>query len=164
MSQAVKEKVVGGLVFVVFGLAIVFSYGAGGLAEKSRQNGLVISATFNRVDGLSVGDDVRLGGIRIGTVADQQLDANFRAKVIMRIDSDIPLPRDTSVAILTDGLFGEKYLEMEPGGDPEPMKTGDEIQFAQDAVIVSELLDLIISQGKARLAEENKEPAVDAAP
>lgn len=163
MSQAVKEKVVGGLVFVVFGLSIVFSYGAGGVADQSRQNGIVISATFNRVDGLSVGDDVRLGGIRIGTVADQTLDANFRAKVTMRIDSDIPLPRDTSVAILTDGLFGEKYLELEPGGDPEPMKTGDEILFAQDAVIVSELLDLIISQGKARLADQ-KGPAADAAP
>ena len=163
MSQSVKEMVVGGLVFLVFGLAIVFSYGAGTVADKTSQGGMVITAAFNRVDGLATGVDVRMGGIRIGTVADLHLDKNYRAVVSMRIDTEVPLPRDTSVAILTDGLFGAKYLELEPGGDPEPLKDGDEIQFAQDAVIVSELLDLIISQGKARLAGQQA-PAADAAP
>lgn len=157
MSRQVKEMLVGGLVFVVFVLAIVFSYSARGVAEKATSTGYEISATFNRVDGLTVGDEVRLGGIPVGTVSGQDLDENFRAVVSMWIGSGIKLPRDTSVAILTDGLFGGKHLELEPGGDEMFLADGDRIEFAQDAVIVGDLLDLVIAQGRARLATQEEE-------
>jgi phospholipid/cholesterol/gamma-HCH transport system substrate-binding protein len=96
---------------------------------------------------------VRLGGIKIGTVEKQTLDKHFRAVLTFRINGDIPLPKDTSVAIHTDGLFGSKFVVLEPGGDETNLKDGDMINFAQGAVILSELLELIIAQGKDNLKQ-----------
>ena len=68
------------------------------------------------------------------------------------MDSSVRLPADTSAAIHTDGLFGSKFVVLEPGGEETYLGDGDVITFTQDAVIVSELLDLIIAEGRARRA------------
>ena len=111
-----------------------------------------IAAGFNRVDGIAAGDEVQLGGIRIGRVELVTLDSAFRAMLTLRILTDIDLPTDTSAAIHTDGLFGSKFIVLDPGGETEVLEDGDEIQFTQDSVVVSDLLDLIISEGKAKRA------------
>jgi phospholipid/cholesterol/gamma-HCH transport system substrate-binding protein len=151
MAQELKEASVGFLVLLVVASLLVFPYHrlAAGTAGET-----VLSATFNRIDGLNVGDPVRLGGIRVGVVDDVVLDSRFRAVVTIRMDSGVPLPADTSAAIHTDGLFGSKFLVLEPGGDDKILGPGDSIGFTQDAMIVSNLLDLIIGQGRARLAKE----------
>ncbi|MDP7096946.1 MAG: MlaD family protein, partial [Rhodospirillales bacterium] len=94
--------------------------------------------------------------IRIGTVGALSLDENYRAVVSMKITSDVKLPTDTSAAIHTDGLFGSKYIVLEPGGEETFLQPGEAIVFTQDAMIVGELLELIISQGKARKKEQQR--------
>lgn len=151
LAQDFREAIVGFLVLAGVGLLFVFPFrdlGAG------TSNDAVISATFNRIDGLNVGDPVRLGGIRIGTVEATTLDPRYRAIVTMRVGGDVGLPTDTSAAIHTDGLFGSKFLVLEPGGDDAVLGSGDSIRFTQDAMIVSNLLDLIIGQGRARIEKE----------
>ena len=98
--------------------------------------------------------EVRLGGIPIGKVASFHLTPDFRAVVSMRMASGIALPKDTAVAIHTDGLFGGKYLELEPGGEDAILKDGDSIVYTQDAIIVTRLLDRIIAQGEARIEQQ----------
>ncbi len=159
MRQSVKEVVVGGVVFAAFAAIVVFSFAARDMAARATETGFELTATFNRIDGLVAGSSVRLGGVQVGTVKSLSLDQHFRAVALLRIDTDIALPADTSIAIHTDGLFGTKYLELEPGGDPEPFKNGDSIQFTQDALLVGDLLDLIIAQGRARLAETKDKAA-----
>ena len=149
MSPNAKETTVGGLAFLALALLIGFLYGGRELTAKAARSDYIVVATFNRVDGLLVGAPVRLAGIQIGTVDGEYLDVYYRAVTTLKIDSDVKLPTDTSVAIHTDGLFGTKYVVLEPGGDEEFMGDGDEINFTQDAVIVAELLELIIAQGKA---------------
>ncbi len=149
MAPDAKEITVGGLAFGVLFLLLGFVYVGRDLTAKAARNDYLLTATFNRVDGLLVGAPVRLGGIQIGTVDGQFLDVYYRAVTTLRVSSDVKLPTDTSVAIHTDGLFGSKYVVLEPGGDEEILGGGDEITFAQDAVIVSELLELIIAQGRA---------------
>ena len=107
-----------------------------------------IVAKFNKVDGLSEGSVVRMGGVRVGRVSKMYLDNYFRAIITMDVDSQYPYPTDTSAAIHTDGLFGEKFIVLEPGAEENILNTGDEISLTQDAVVVSDLLELIISQGK----------------
>lgn len=157
MKQPTKEALVGGLVFVVFVFAVVFSYGARGIAEKAAGSGYDVKATFNRIDGLGVGGEVRVGGVKVGTVTAVRLDDYYRAIVTMHIAGAVELPDDSSAAIKTDGLFGSKYMEIEPGGDSKTLADGGTIEFAQDAVIVSDLLELIIAEGKARLAKEKND-------
>jgi len=94
-----------------------------------------------------------MGGVRIGTVDGQSLNEHYQAIIELVIDKNIKLPTDTSAAIHTDGLFGAKYVVLEPGGEEEIIGDGGVITFTQDSLIVSELLELIISQGKQQAKE-----------
>ena len=146
-SREAREIVIGGAVIVVLALVLAYSYG--GSRVKPAVGVYTLIAKFNRVDGLAEGADVFLAGIKVGTVSGQTLDDNYRAVVALQLDSAVRLPADTAVAIHTDGLFGDKFVVLDPGGDEDTLEPGDEITFTQDAMIVSELLDLIISEGKA---------------
>lgn len=106
-------------------------------------------AVFGQVDGLRVGDAVMLSGIEVGTVAEMTLDPGFRARVKLAIEDGIVLPADTAAAIHTDGLFGNKFVVLDPGGDDAMLAPGGVISYTQDAVIVGNLLDLIIAEGRA---------------
>ena len=147
MARDGREILVGMAVFVALVLALGLSYGGGRLKPAG---GYALMATFNRVDGLSVGDDVRLSGVKVGGVERQVLDDNYRALVTLRITTDVKLPTDTAAAIHTDGLFGTKFVILDPGGDDAILEPGGNISFTQDAVLVDELLELIIAEGKAR--------------
>ncbi len=146
-----KEILVGIGVFVALMLVLVFIYGGRALTAQAASQDYRLTAAFNKVDGLILGDVVRLGGVKIGTVESQRLGKNYRAILTFLINGEVRLPTDTSAAIHTDGLFGSKFVVIEPGGSEKNFKDGDEITFTQDAVIVSELLDLIISQGKSKI-------------
>jgi len=111
-----------------------------------------IKALFNRVDGLLPDDEVQLGGIKIGYVESEAIDEAYHAVLTFALRKDIPLPLDTSAAIHTNGLFGSKFVVLEPGGEYDLLSDGGEIMFTQDSVVVEDLLDLIISEGKARQA------------
>jgi len=132
-------------------LALVFVYLYGGRDVAAAIDGTEVVAKFNRVDGLVTGDEVHMGGIRIGTIERMTLDDQYRAVVTMRIRPDVKLPKDTSAAVHTDGLFGAKFIILEPGGEVEFMRPGDEITYTQGSVVVSDLLDLIISEGRAAM-------------
>ncbi|MBO6520883.1 MAG: MCE family protein [Rhodospirillales bacterium] len=156
MNTDVKEISVGAVVFAVFLGVMIYVYGGqGDLAGEG--NGTRVSASFNRIDGLVEGDPVYLSGVRIGSVEKMWLNENFRAVVTFWISDDIKIPKDSSAAIHTDGLFGSKFIVLEPGAEEAPLTDGSIITFTQDAVIVSELLDLIISEGKANRAKQKNE-------
>ena len=156
MKTEVKEITVGAIVFAAFIGVMILVYG-GGSDNADSVSGTRVSAGFNRVDGLVEGDPVYLSGVRIGSVEKMWLNENFRAIVTFWIRDNIPIPSDSSAAIHTDGLFGSKYIVVEPGGEEKILKNGSIINFTQDAVVVSELLDLIISEGKANLAKQGKQ-------
>ena len=149
-----RQIIVGGLVVVGLVLMLALSFGRSAIEAP---DGYPLKAVFNRVDGLAEGDEVRLAGIRVGTVAEQILDDQFRAVVTFRIDENLKLPMDSSVAIHTDGLFGAKFAVLEPGGEEDLLEPGDEITFTQDAMTVDEILELIISQGRARQRKQSGE-------
>ncbi len=150
-NTGVKEILVGVGLFAAVAVFMIYLFGVRSMTSHAATQNYTVIAKFNKVDGLIPGDEVRLGGIRVGTVESQALDSNYRAVLTLRMNSNVKLPIDTSAAIHTDGLFGAKFIVLEPGGDEKSYKDGDEITFTQDAIILSELLDLIISQGRANL-------------
>ncbi len=92
-------------------------------------DGYVLTARFDRVDGLSEGTDVKVSGIRVGKIDSLEVDPKtFFAVVKFHIFNHIKLPTDTSAVVSTDGLFGGKYLSLVPGGEDEYLKNGDEIE------------------------------------
>lgn len=108
-----------------------------------------LNARFGRTDGLMVGDKVRLAGMTIGRVVKAKLDDHFKAILTLEIKEDIKIPDDSSASIVSSGLMGGKYIEIEPGGSEDYIPIGGEFSYTQDAMVVEELLDRIVSIGKA---------------
>ncbi len=121
--------------------------------EISHQGGgsyYQIYARFNRTDGLLVGDAVRLAGMNIGRVVNARLDNSFKAILTLEINDKIKLPEDSSAAIVSSGIMGAKYIEIEPGGSEDMLAPGSEFSYTQDAMVIEELIERIISIGKAK--------------
>ncbi len=114
-----------------------------------------VKARFNRTDGLLVGDLVRLAGMNVGKVVDAQLDENFKAVLTLEVKENVQLPDDSSASIVSSGLMGPKYIEIEPGGSFDMIAPGGEFSYTQDAMVIEELLDRIVGIGKAN-RQKNK--------
>lgn len=114
----------------------------------SGANSYEVMARFNRVDGARVGSVVRAAGVDVGQIQELRLDENFRAVAVLRINSDIVLDTDASASIVTDGLFGGKFVQLDVGAGEGEIGDGQEIAFTEDALVLDDLLELIISQGK----------------
>ena len=149
MRGNVVEALLGAVVLVVAAGFLVFAYSSTDVAAIA---GYQVQAKFDRVDGLRIGSDVRLGGIKVGTVVGQELEADtYLAVVRMTIDPRIKLPADSSAEIISDGLLGSKYLSLVPGGDEGIIEVGGEIRFTQSPVILENLIgQLIFSQGESK--------------
>lgn len=144
MQRSVVETIIGAVVLAVAGLFLYFTYSSG----YQRVDGYDVMAKFNRVDGLSLGSDVRLSGIVVGKVVKEQIDpATYLAIIHLRIDSKIKLPLDTAAKITADGLLGSNYVALEPGGDDKMIADGGEITATQDPVNIVDLVGRFIFGG-----------------
>lgn len=115
-----------------------------------------VFARFNRTDGLLVGDKVRFAGVTIGKVIDAKLDDHFKAILTLEVKKGLNIPDDSSASIVSSGMVGPKYIEIEPGGSEDNLKAGSEFAYTQDAMVLEELLDRIIGIGKANRAAQKK--------
>ncbi len=150
-TQALGRETAIGAAVVLAGIALlVFAYGSAGRTQVA---GYELLARFNKIDGIGIGSDVRLAGITEGKVVSSRLDDKFRAVVTLRIDPGVQLPDDSAALVETDGLLGSKFISLQPGADEAALKPGAEFRFTQDSMNVTDILDLIISQAKAKRAE-----------
>lgn len=146
-----RDTITGAIVVSVAAILLGFIYAKDdGPGKDSTEAGYLLTARFNRADGIGVGSDVRLSGVSVGKVVEQHLDPNFRAVATLRVASNVMLTIDTAAAIHTDGLLGAKYIELKPGGDEVVLKPGQAIPYTQDAMVIEELMDMIIQQAKAK--------------
>lgn len=132
------EALVGLLVLIVAVGFVVFAYQRTG---GGAVGGYRLAARFPNVSGVNTGTDVRVSGMKVGSVTGQRLDdKTFQAVLDLSIDPKIKLPIDSSAAITSEGLLGGNYITLTPGGDPETLKPGDEITDTQGA---TDLMGLI---------------------
>jgi len=106
-------------------------------------------ARFTQIGQLRAQAPVRIGGVNVGRVSDISLDPKtFESVVTLALDTRYAdLPADTSAGIFTSGLLGESYIGLQPGGDPEVLKAGDEIAFTQPAVDLLQLVGKYMFSG-----------------
>ena len=130
MGRNAIETVMGAVVLGVAGLFIYFAYNT---AQVKAVAGYEIKATFYKVGGLSKGSDVRISGIKVGTVTDRVLDSKtFDAVVVMSIADHVVLPADTVAVIAGDGMLGDKYVRLEPGQAKDRIAAGGMITKTRD--------------------------------
>jgi phospholipid/cholesterol/gamma-HCH transport system substrate-binding protein len=138
MSGNVVETLIGAVVLVVAGFFLYFSYDK---ADVGAVEGYSLIARFDKVDGVKVGSDVMLAGIKVGTVTDESLDTKeYLAVLELSLASNVQLPDDSAIKIASDGLLGGKYLSIDPGGSEDFLEAGDEIRYTQGAVDLTELI------------------------
>lgn len=143
------------LLVILIGVVITISHNAS-IKQKNMGDTYKIYANFGRTDGLEIGSPVRLGGINIGRVVASELTEHFHSKLTFEIDLDYKIPEDSSAAIVSSGLLGGKYVEIEIGGEEEYLKAGSTMNYTQDAMVLDELLDRIIAMGRSSHSK-NKE-------
>jgi phospholipid/cholesterol/gamma-HCH transport system substrate-binding protein len=134
--------------FVLFS-AIFFLTNSFKSAQVGGSSGYHVIAKFDNIDGISTGSDVKISGVKIGTVEEQFLDKkDFRAALKLNIENSVQLPADSSAKIASEGLLGSKYLAITPGGDEENLTEGGEILFTQSSVNLEDLLGKFIFSEK----------------
>ncbi len=145
MGKNLIETLMGTVVIAVAAIFMLFAYSK---ADVGAVDGYTVKAKFDRIDGINIGGDVRLSGIKVGTVIDEVLDPNtFFAVVTLSIDNSIKLPTDTSAACTSSGLLGNKYLNLSPGADEQTIADGGEIETTQGSIDLFALLgQMIFSQ------------------
>lgn len=133
MKNNLVEALIGVVVLVVAGW---FTYLVYSRTDIAQNGGTEYVAYFNRIDGLSVGADVRISGVKVGTVMEQSLDAkrNYLARVELTVNPSIELPIDSSVRVSSEGLLGGSYLNVVLGGHPELLAAGDEFEYTEDSI------------------------------
>jgi len=145
MNRNILETVLGAVVLVV---AIGFLYYAYQSNRTADSGSYPLLAQFDRIDGLEDGADVRVGGIKVGSVIGQTLDPEtYRAQVQFTVQDNVELPLDSSAAIMSDGLLGGKYLSLDPGGDIDMLEAGDEVTLTQSSIRLEDLIGQLIYSG-----------------
>jgi phospholipid/cholesterol/gamma-HCH transport system substrate-binding protein len=157
MAENMTEVLAGG---VVLAAAIGFLAYAG-LQTGAGENGgsYPLTASFRSVEGISVGSDVRLAGVKVGTITDLRLNpTTFFADARFTVPNDLLLPDDTAILISSEGLLGGNFVELVPGGSPVNLGPGEEIVDTQGAIGLVSLLMKFVG------AMANDPAPADAAP
>jgi phospholipid/cholesterol/gamma-HCH transport system substrate-binding protein len=156
----IRDLLVG--VFVLSGLAALAYLSIKlGAATYSGPGGLVLYANFDEVGGLAKRSPVVIGGVRVGQVKRIELasDGSFRARVTMDVDQTLKLPDDTQAAVLTQGVLGNQYVGLSPGGSDTLLKNGGEITYTQSAVVIERLIGKVIQSLGSSSSGDSPKPS-----
>ena len=132
MKSNVFETFIGAIVII---LAAVFLFYSFSVTDNNTNGSYKVNAVFNRIDGIQNGSDVRLSGIKIGTVANSLLNqTTYEAELSLLIENSIKIPDDSSAKITSDGLLGNSYVSIEPGGSEIFIEENGQILFTQGSI------------------------------
>jgi len=142
VRRSIAEVLTGAAVLIIAGGFLAFAVAHSG---RTTAAGYPLYASFDHIDGLSNGADVRMAGVKVGSVTDERIDPkSYLAIVTMNVRDGIELPKDTAAIITSESLLGGKYLSLSPGGDVKMLKAGDTITITQSSVSLEQLLGKFI--------------------
>lgn len=138
-ASPIRDFVVG--LFVLAGLfALAYlSFSIGGLQYKGT-GGLAVFATFDQIAGLKPKAPVEIAGVKVGQVTGIHLDDSFRARVDLDLDANLRLPVDSSAAIITAGILGDRYIQLTPGAEEAFLQPGEQIAYTESALVMERLI------------------------
>ena len=147
MSENRLEIAVGGVVLALaVGFAVLLAQSTGLSGSSSSYP---ISASFRSAEGISVGTDIRLAGVKIGTISNLKLNSEtYRAESILSVRNDVRIPDDSTLTVASEGLLGGSFIEVIPGASFDYLEAGDEIIDTQGSVSLIQLLLKFVSNGQ----------------
>jgi phospholipid/cholesterol/gamma-HCH transport system substrate-binding protein len=146
MAENTTEVLVGGAVLAAAVGFLVFAAQGAGLSAGN--DSYELRASFRSAEGVRVGTDVRLAGVKVGSVTDLQLNPQtFFADARLSVQTGIEVPDDSTVLISSEGLLGGNFVEILPGGSLENVPPGGEVLDTQGAVSLITLLMKFVGDG-----------------
>ncbi|MEJ6710386.1 MAG: outer membrane lipid asymmetry maintenance protein MlaD [Amylibacter sp.] len=144
MANNAAETTIGAVVLVATAGFLFYAGTTAGISRPS--DSYTVKASFRSVEGVSLGTDVRLAGVKIGSVTGLELNpTTFRAETALAVNKDIILPDDSSVVIASEGLLGGNFVEIVPGGSEFNLYDGGELLDTQGSVSLISLLLKFVS-------------------
>jgi phospholipid/cholesterol/gamma-HCH transport system substrate-binding protein len=161
VKDSTVETLIGGAVIVIAAAFFMFAYQTSNKGQAS--GGYRLSAEFDNAAGVSVGTDVRVAGVKIGSVVDFSLNPeNFQANVVMEIDPEVKFTEDTTAKVTSEGLLGSNFIALEQGGAETMLADGGIISNTQGAVdiwsLISQAMFANKGGGKDGAASETQTP------
>jgi len=148
------EAVMGAIVLLIASYFLVFAYTS---SKGGAYAGYSLVAKFDRIDGLLVGNDTRISGVKVGSVVSIDIDPEtFLARVVLTVRNGLELPIDTVAEIVSESLMGGKYIALVPGGDKKTLAPGDKITYTQSSVSFEALIGKYLFSGKDGEKEETQ--------
>jgi phospholipid/cholesterol/gamma-HCH transport system substrate-binding protein len=155
MQKNILETLMGAIVLIVAGAFLSFAYKG---SQMKVEDGYQVSGKFANATGISLGSDVRVGGIKVGVVSGMELDPQtYEAVLSLQIRNATKLPKDSSASIVSSGLLGEKFISVTPGGDDKMLADGGQIDYTQSSVNLEELIGKFMFSGGG-VDKDKKEP------
>jgi phospholipid/cholesterol/gamma-HCH transport system substrate-binding protein len=156
-KAGIFETIVGAIVLAVAGVFLFYAYGVSG--DEGARRGYNLEAVFGRVDGVTVGSEVRIAGVKVGTVAGNTLDTRtYEAKLRLSLESGVPVPDDSTAKIVSDGLLGGAHVAIEPGASETMLADGGRIEFTQGSVDLLGLAIQAFAPDKSKEGETAEDP------
>lgn len=145
MANNAAETLIGAVVVAV---AVGFLAYASQFTSGAAENEITLEARFGSAEGLRVGSEVRLAGVRVGTLTALSLDrATYQAVAVLAVDQTVEIPDDSEAKVASEGLLGGNFIELVPGGSPIILADGQEITYTQGSVSLLNLLMKFASGG-----------------
>jgi phospholipid/cholesterol/gamma-HCH transport system substrate-binding protein len=162
MKGNVIETVMGAVVLVVAAFFLFFAYSSSQLRSVA---GYQLNAQFENIDGIRDGSDVRISGIKVGSVTNTALDpTTFLATVQMSVQPTVKLPDDSVAEIVSSGLLSEKYMSLVPGGSDKDIQPGGRIKFTQSSVNLEHLIGQMMFSPPGGKKSGDSDPGPGATP
>ena len=142
MNKRPVETMMGIVVLVVAAVFMLFAYN---VSDLKVVKGYEVNARFMKIGGLNTGADVRINGIKVGTVTSQKINPeDYMVDVKLSIMSDVELPVDSVITVAGDGLMGDKFIKIEPGKSKEKLQPGSTFEQTKDAKSLEDMVGEII--------------------
>lgn len=149
MAENRAEILVGTAVLAVAVGFFVYTAQATGLGGGPGSSAASYIGSFRAADGISVGTDVRLAGVKLGTVTGIELNpVTFRADTTVSVPANLEIPDDSALIISSEGLLGGNFVEIVPGGSPFNLEPGAEFLDTQGSVSLVTLLMRFVAGGE----------------
>jgi phospholipid/cholesterol/gamma-HCH transport system substrate-binding protein len=160
-AHRLRDLAVGFFVFLGLAAIAYLSLSVGGIGDTP--GGMTLYATFDQVADLKPRAPVDIAGVKVGQVVAVSLADDYRARVTMDLDPKLQLPVDSSAAIVTAGLLGDRYIQIELGAEEQYLTNGEEIGYTESAIVLERLIGKVVHNFSSDKDDEKKGDAAEGA-
>ena len=143
MKSNTFESLIGAIVIIIAIIFISMAYKVSGNKQKMA-SGYILLAEFNNIEGINIGSDIKISGVKVGSVIDINLNDNYKADVKLKLPNNILVPTDSIFKVSTSGLIGAKFVNIKVGADEEYFKNGDKVEFTESTIDLEDLIGRFI--------------------